>query len=230
MTRILIIEDELAIAEAVKLGLARAGYESDIVAYGARGHELAVSAAPAYDLVILDVGLPDISGFEVCRRLRESIPAHRLPVLFLTAHSDEIDRVLGLEMGGGDYMTKPFSLRELVTRVRLLLQRPTAVNTDQRSALGFTWHPEQAWAAFEGKRLDLTLTEFRMLTMMLAQPQRVFSRQQLLEALRGESHPSGERTIDTHIKTLRAKLRATAEHADQIRTRRGLGYSCGDEA
>ena len=175
---------------------------------------------------------PTSSGFEVCRRLREVFPAQRLPVLFLTAHNEEIDRVLGLELGGGDYMTKPFSLRELVTRVRLLLQRQSdnAVATDPvRSALGFTWHPEQAWAAFEGQRLDLTLTEFRMLTLMLGQPQRIFSRLQLLDALRGESHPSGERTIDTHIKTLRAKLRAAAPQADLIRTRRGLGYACSEQ-
>jgi two-component system, OmpR family, catabolic regulation response regulator CreB len=234
MPRVLIIEDELAIAEAVQMSLSHAGYESDIVAYGAQGVELASSKQPSYDLVILDVGLPDINGFEVARRLRIHQSSLHLPILFLTAHSQEIDRVLGLELGGGDYMTKPFSLRELVTRARLLMQRQahslepaSAAKTDgAQVALGFSWHHLQAWVTYNNQPLELTLSEFRLLTQMLSQPQRVFSRQQLLDALRGEAHPSGERTIDTHVKTLRAKLRAHHPQADKIRTHRGLGYSC----
>ncbi len=241
ITRILIIEDELAIAEALQLALGKAGYPTDTVAYGARGLELALAAQPAYGLVLMDVGLPDLSGLEVCRRLRGHFSAQELPVLFLTAHNEEIDRVLGLEIGGGDYMAKPFSLRELVTRVRLLLQRTRFAPEPDRAIRPmpeakiqswdhYTWDTTQAWVAWQGRRVELTLTEFRMMVLMLSHPQRVFSRQQLLDALRGEAHPSGERTIDTHIKTLRAKLRAVSPDADQISTRRGLGYALGGDS
>jgi two-component system, OmpR family, catabolic regulation response regulator CreB len=253
MSHILIVEDEIAIAEAVRLALNKAGHSSEIEGYGERALEHLLALDIAFDLVILDVGLPDLSGFEVCRRARQRYSAAQLPILFLTAHNEEIDRVLGLELSGGDYLTKPFSLRELVTRVRLLLSRhstdslPKVTGPQQNTnELGestqegtnqaikkrgheyrdFVWDELEAWASFRQKPLSLTLTEYKLLLVFLKQPKRVFSRQQLLDLSRGETHPSGERTIDTHIKSLRAKLREQSPQADIIRTHRGLGYSC----
>jgi two-component system, OmpR family, catabolic regulation response regulator CreB len=252
MSHILIVEDEIAIAEAVRLALNKAGHSSEIVGFGERALEHLFAPNTSFDLVILDVGLPDLSGFEVCRRARQQYRAEQLPILFLTAHNEEIDRVLGLELSGGDYLTKPFSLRELVTRVRLLLShhRPDALpkvtgphqscdelgestqegtnqatNKRGHEYRDFAWDEMEAWASFRQKPISLTLTEYKLLLVFLKQPKRVFSRQQLLDLSRGETHPSGERTIDTHIKSLRAKLRQQSPQADIIRTHRGLGYS-----
>jgi two-component system, OmpR family, catabolic regulation response regulator CreB len=233
MSHILIVEDELAIAEAVQLALTKAGHSSDMTAFGEDALNrlnLKDSACPLYDLVILDVGLPDLSGFEVCRRLRLLHSAQQLPVLFLTAHNEEIDRVLGLELSGGDYLTKPFSLRELVTRARLLLGRSTAgaqqpSKMPTRQYLAFEWNEQEAWASYRQQKLSLTITEYKLLIAFLERPKQVFSRQQLIDVSRGETHPSGERTIDTHIKSLRAKLREQSLEADIIITHRGLGYS-----
>lgn len=252
MSQILIVEDELAIAEAVQLALTKAGHFSEIVAFGETAIERLSAPRKAeplpYELLILDIGLPDLSGFEVCRRIRLLYAPEQLPVLFLTAHNEEIDRVLGLELSGGDYLTKPFSLRELVTRVRLLLgrRRPAAIAPVEtpaiiqvqvqtqahalragvnRQYLDFEWNENEAWATFRSQKLALTITEYRLLLAFLNRPRQVFSRQQLLDSSRGETHPSGERTIDTHIKSLRSKLREQGPAADIIITHRGLGYS-----
>ncbi len=254
MSHILIVEDELAIAEAVQLALTKAGHRSEIVAFGETALERLSAPRKAgplpFELLILDIGLPDLSGFEVCRRLRELYSPEQLPVLFLTAHNEEIDRVLGLELSAGDYLTKPFSLRELVTRVRLLLGRRTpgalapvetsamiqvqvqtqtqahALHSNSnRKYLDFEWNEHEAWAAFRSQKLPLTITEYKLLMAFLERPRQVFSRQQLLDFSRGETHPSGERTIDTHIKSLRSKLREQSPVADIIITHRGLGYS-----
>jgi two-component system, OmpR family, catabolic regulation response regulator CreB len=246
MSHILIVEDELAIAEAVQLALEKAGHSAAIETFGEAALERLNLARKAdsldYELVILDIGLPDLSGFEVCRRIRQLNTPLQLPVLFLTAHSEEIDRVLGLELSAGDYLTKPFSLRELVTRVRLLLGRrmTSAGSHDLASAitqariphlstsrkyLEFEWNEQEAWATFRSQKLALTITEYKLLLALLERPKQVFSRQQLLDFSRGETHPSGERTIDTHIKSLRFKLRQQSPEADIIITHRGLGYS-----
>jgi two-component system, OmpR family, catabolic regulation response regulator CreB len=256
MSRILVVEDELAIAEAVQLALAKVGHSADLLTFGeealTRLSKKPVGVDLPYELVILDVGLPDLSGFEVCRRLRLLYSSMQLPVLFLTAHNDEIDRVLGLELGGGDYLTKPFSLRELVTRVRLLLGRrssgtqehmigraetegqaqaaqfSTAAETKHAKLdthLEFEWNELEAWVSFRSQNISLTITEYKLLLAFLGRPKQVFSRQQLLDLCRGETHPSGERTIDTHVKGLRAKLREHSPDADIIITHRGLGYS-----
>jgi two-component system, OmpR family, catabolic regulation response regulator CreB len=246
MSHILIVEDELAIAEAVQLALEKAGHSAEIVTFGEAALERLNLARKAdsldYELVILDIGLPDLSGFEVCRRIRQLHTPLQLPVLFLTAHSEEIDRVLGLELSAGDYLTKPFSLRELVTRVRLLLgRRMTSAGSNalasaitqariphlntSRKYLDFEWNEHEAWATFRSQKIALTITEYKLLLAFLERPKQVFSRQQLLDFSRGETHPSGERTIDTHIKSLRFKLRQQSPEADFIITHRGLGYS-----
>lgn len=226
MSHILIIEDELAIAEAVQQSLNKAGHTSDIEPFGEAALQRLLSARLSHELIILDIGLPDLNGFEVCRRVREHYSPEQLPILFLTAHTEEIDRVLGLELSGGDYLTKPFSLRELITRVRLLLGRRTVAAPTKHSTYGnFEWSEQEAWASYKRLKLALTVTEYKLLVLFLKHPKRVFSRQQLLDAVRGETHPSGERTIDTHIKSLRSKLREHSTQADIILTHRGLGYS-----
>ncbi|KPF69613.1 transcriptional regulator [beta proteobacterium AAP99] len=181
-------------------------------------------ATPA--AVILDVGLPDLTGFEVCRQLRAF---STVPVLFLTAQADEIDRVMGLEIGADDYVTKPFSPREVVARIRSLLRR-AAITQQQAAAVApepgvFAVDEARAQIRFHGQTLALTVTEYRLLLALLAQPGRVFTREQLIDAARGLNVGSGERAIDTHIKGLRAKLAAVHPASDPIRTHRGLGYS-----
>lgn len=222
MPRILLVEDEVAIAETVVYALRADGL--------AVSHCLTASdalrlvAEEAFDLAILDVGLPDMGGFALCRELRR---ARDLPVIFLTAQAAEADRVLGLEIGADDYVAKPFSLRELVARVRVVLRRtqPTAAAAPQAVA-GFELDAEGHRIRYRGRALDLTRYEYGLLAQLLQRPGAVLSRAQLMDRVWGDALESGDRTVDTHIKTLRAKLRATAADAhDPIRTHRGLGYS-----
>ena len=229
MSRILIVEDELAIAEALQLALAKAGHESEVLAFGVTVASKLKLDPGRFQMVILDVGLPDISGFEVCKQIRSVFSAQQLPVLFLTAQNDEIDRILGLELSGGDYLSKPFSLRELVTRVRLLLERSALAKpalTLIQNYGQFSWSQDEAWVRYDKQALALTLSEMRLLTQLLSRPRQVFSRQQLLDVARGDTSPSSDRTIDTHIKTLRIKLKQVHPEADIVVTHRGLGYSC----
>jgi len=222
--QILIVEDEPAIADTLSYSLRSEGYAPQWVATG----EAALAAVgPDTALVILDVGLPDLSGFEVCRRLRARPDSP--PVMFLTAHSEEIDRVLGFEIGADDYVLKPFSPRELVARVRVILRRHGVGNGGNISQAAA---PEKlqldeagARVSWCGTPLPLTRFEYLLLRHLMRQPGRVFSREQLLDAVWGNERDSTDRTVDTHIKTLRAKLRAAAPEADPILTHRGMGYS-----
>ena len=220
--RVLVAEDEPSIRDAITYPLESDG--CDVRAFGTGAETLEAVAAAKFDVVILDVGLPDMTGFEVCRKIRER---HSLPILFLTARADEIDRVVGLEIGGDDYVTKPFSPRELSARVRALLRRVARENGGAPSGGGavFAIDEERFAAHYHGRRLDLTRYEFRLLTALLRQPGRVFSRAQLMDAAWEEPEASMERTVDAHIKSLRAKLRAAGAADDPIHTHRGLGYS-----
>lgn len=191
--------------------------------------EAAAKKERPFVLVVLDVGLPDGTGFEVCKAIRKT---SAVPVIFLTARNAEIDRVLGLELGGDDYLVKPFSPRELTARVKAILRRVApAVGAAKEHAVaaGEVVVDEARCAiAFRGVPLDLTRYEFRLLKVLAGQPGRVFSRDQLMTAGWEDPGASLDRTVDAHIKTLRAKLRAAAggaEEADPIRTHRGLGYS-----
>jgi len=221
MPRVLIAEDEVAIADAVLYALRSEGLEAEHCLLG--GEVTRRVRAGGIDVVVLDVGLPDVSGFDVCRELRTFSD---IPVLFLTARADEIDRVLGLELGADDYMAKPFSLRELVARVRARLRRP-------HGAEAVVWRPQGAFAIdreghrirFRDQALDLTRYEYAVLATLLQRPGAILSRAQLMDRGWDDHADSGDRTIDTHIKTLRAKLREVADAADPIRTHRGLGYS-----
>ncbi len=222
MPTILLAEDEHAIAETVLYALRADGFMAEHVLLG--GDVLPRLRRGGIDLLILDVGLPDCSGFDVCRELRAD---HDLPVIFLTARDGEVDRVLGLELGGDDYMAKPFSPRELVARVRAHLRRQAAGLQDGGwKRLGrFELDAAGHRIRFDGALLELTRYESGLLEALLARPGAVLERSKLMDRVWGDALESSERTIDTHVKTVRAKLRAIAPHADPIRTVRGLGYA-----
>ena len=226
MPTILLAEDETAIADTVLYALRAEGFTAEHVLLG--GSVLPRLKQGGVDLVILDVGLPDRSGFEVCRELRTT---SAVPVVFLTARNDEIDRVLGLELGGDDYVTKPFSPRELVARVRARLRRSAVPAAGEGSGDGWVERGEFAVdrgghrIRYRGQALDLTRYEFVLLEALLQRPGAILSRAQLMDRGWDSDADSGDRTVDTHVKTLRAKLRAAGAEPDPIRTHRGLGYA-----
>lgn len=222
MPRILLVEDEMAIAETVVYALRADGLAVSHCLTA--GDALRQVAGENFDLAILDVGLPDMGGFALCRELRRT---RDLPVIFLTAQAAEADRILGLEIGADDYVAKPFSLRELVARVRVVLRRtqPTS-GVGVQTVAGFEHDADGHRIRYRGQALDLTRYEYGLLAQLLQRPGAVLSRAQLMDRVWGDALESGDRTVDTHIKTLRAKLRAAgANAADPIRTHRGLGYS-----
>ncbi|NQD91137.1 two-component system response regulator CreB [Pseudomonas sp. CrR25] len=226
MPHILIVEDEAAIADTLVYALQAEGFTTCWLSLA--GEALERLAHEAFDLVVLDVGLPDISGFEACKQLRRF---SEVPVIFLTARSEEIDRVVGLEIGADDYVVKPFSPRELVARVKAILKRvvPRPLETEASAAEAFRVDLQRYRIHYREQLLSLTRHEFRLLQTLLAQPERVFSREQLLDALGLASDAGYERNIDSHIKSLRAKLRAVSATAEPIQTHRGLGYSYSPE-
>lgn len=222
---VLIIEDEAAIAETICYALSTDGFQPHWRATGREGIACAEALRPP--LVLLDIGLPDSNGFEVFRSLQSRLeppPA----VIFLTARGEEVDRVVGLELGADDYIGKPFSPRELCARVRAVLRRsqtpvaqPTATAGDAR----FQVNPERFEIRYHGASLILTLHEFRLLHTLIQQPQRVFNREELLSRCWDAPEHRLDRAIDTHIKALRAKLNAVRPGEDAIKTHRGVGYS-----
>lgn len=216
---ILLIEDEPAIADTLLYALRSEGYAPHWAATAAAGIDAFRQLRPA--LVILDVGLPDASGFDVCRTLRAEADT---PVIFLSAHSSEIDRVVGLEIGGDDYVVKPFSPRELTARVRARLRRQ-AVNAAGAEAPAFRVDESAHRIICCGRVLDLTRYEYRLLALLLCHPGRVYNREQLLAHVWEDPTGVFDRTVDTHIKTLRRKIH-DAGAPDPIRTVRGVGYAC----
>lgn len=222
---ILIIDDEPSIADNITYALATEGLAAHWRASGREG--MAVLAEGGIDLVILDVGLPDINGFELAKEIRRH---HAVPIIFVTARSSEIDRVVGLEIGGDDYVVKPFSPRELTARVRAVLRRVDgggrmASQTRPEPDSPFAIDEERYSIRFRGSTLDLSRYEFRLLGLLIRNPGRVFSREQMMARTWDEPDMSLERTVDTHIKTIRQKLRAVATDEDWIITHRGIGYS-----
>jgi two-component system catabolic regulation response regulator CreB len=222
MARILLVEDEIAIADAVLYALRGEGYAAEHRLLGSEG--LRLLREGGYDLAILDIGLPDMTGFEVCRELRAT---SAIPVIFLTARSGELDKVLGLELGADDYVVKPFSPRELVARVRARLRRaaPAASPSGWTQAGRFAHDAGGQRIRFAGNDLDLTRYEYRLLARLLARPGAILSRERLMSEVWDDAPDTVDRTVDTHVKTLRAKLRAVDPGTDPIRTHRGLGYS-----
>ena len=233
---ILVVDDERAIADTVVYALRTEGFVPRWCATAGEAREALAAALPA--LVVLDVGLPDANGFDLCRELRARWPD--LPVIFLTARSEVIDRVVGLEIGGDDYLAKPFSPRELTARVKAVLRRrspagaaepqsaPEAVPVATGRPLWWI-DEERCRIAYRGAALELTATEFRLLRTLAAHPGRVYSRDQLMHACWPDPGSATDRTVDAHVKTLRAKLRNAAPACDPIQTHRGLGYSLREE-
>ena len=223
MPRVLLVEDEPAIADTLVYALETECFQVTHTLTGADA--LAAAGREAFDFAILDIGLPDITGLDVCRRLRE---ISSIPVLFLTARADEVDRILGLELGGDDYVTKPFSPREIVARVRAILRRsqPTSALPAEAGNDSILRHDPSAMRVHcHGEPLDLTAHEYKLLLVLLSRPGRVFTRDQLLEHAWQDPGAVTDRTIDAHVKSIRAKLRSVRVGAeDLIQTRRGLGY------
>ena len=217
---ILLVEDEPSLRDNVTIALEAEAMRVSWAGTGAAAE--ALLATEAFDLVLLDVGLPDTSGFDLCRAWRARQLS--LPVLFLTARDSEIDRVVGLEIGGDDYLVKPFSLRELVARIRAVLRRMSQppANDPPPPASGMWVDDVGMRVMADGHALELTRYEFRLMRVFLQNPGRVYSRAQLMDLVWEEPEASFDRTVDAHIKQLRAKL---GGRADAIHTHRGLGYS-----
>lgn len=220
-TTILLIEDEPGIADTVVYALQTEGYDVLWSDTAKKGLNRLSTESP--QLVILDVGLPDRDGFEVCREIRNQ---STIPIIILTARSEEIDRVVGLELGADDYVTKPFSPRELTARVKALLRRVgMSMAKENDETTGFQLDKRACEISYQGKVLDLSRYEYRILMLFLEHPRRVYSREQLMDLVWEEPENSFDRTVDTHIKTLRAKIAATSAGKDCIKTHRGLGYA-----
>ena len=227
--RVLLIEDDSAMARSIELMLRSEGLNVYTTDLGEEGIDL--GKLYDYDIIVLDLQLPDMSGFDVCKDL---LANSEVPIVFLTARNTELDRVLGLELGGDDYLSKPFSPRELTARVKAILRRTDGNGGAKCHPLGdtsrvqggaFFVDEERCAITCRGVALELTRYEFRLLKTLIAKPGRVFSRNQLMVAAWEDPGASLDRTVDAHIKTLRAKLRAVAPATDPIQTHRGLGYS-----
>jgi len=216
---VLVVEDDRAIADLVRLYLRRDGFGVQVEADGAAALDAVGRLRPV--AVVLDIGLPGLDGVEVCRRLRAA--DDWTPVLFMTARDDEVDRIVGLELGADDYVTKPFSPRELVARVRAVLRRADGVPTrEEVLAMGVVRvEVDRRRVQVEGRDVALTATEFALLAHLMRAPARVFTREQLLGAVWGYAAAAGTRTVDVHVAQLRGKLGA----ASPIRTVRGTGYA-----
>jgi two-component system catabolic regulation response regulator CreB len=230
MNRVLLIEDERAIAESLAFALRRDGFAVEHAATIAAARPL----CPHCDLIVLDLMLPDGSGFELLSELRSG--GLRTPVIILSSRDDEADRVAGLEGGADDYVIKPFSPREVVARIRAVLRRARPLPPSEgspsspevaatvRSSRPLSLDPQTRRATYHSSLLDLTRTEFDLLLVLQSAPERVFTRQQLLDSIFGTGYVVTDRTIDAHIKALRRKLAAAGASPDLIETERGIGY------
>ena len=220
MARILLVDDDAHLREVVRYALDRAGHEVREASDGAEALDAFSRESP--ELVVLDVMMPGLDGLEVCRRIRAT---SRVPILFLSSRSEEVDRILGLELGGDDYVTKPFSPRELVTRVKVLLRRSQPAPPPPQAPLeaaGIRMDPEQ-WRAWGGaEELELTVTEFRLLEVFVRRPGRVYPRAELVELAYEGTHFVSDRTVDSHVRRIRKKLRGCG--LDPIETVHGLGF------
>jgi len=222
--RILIVEDEPAISDNIQFVLESEGLETVRVATG-------LAAVPVLDngtvdLIILDIGLPDINGFDLLREIRQ---ARKTPIILLTARTAEIDRVLGLEIGADDYVAKPFSPRELAARVKAVLRRTQQPATAGASRETFTVNTSRRVIAFFGITLELSKYEYDILKHFIERRGHVFSREQLMNLVWEQPETSLDRTVDAHIKNIRAKLRAVRPDLEPIITHRGSGYSLRDD-
>jgi two-component system alkaline phosphatase synthesis response regulator PhoP len=223
--RILVVDDEPAVTDLLAYNLRQAHYEVLTAADGREALRLAQQANP--DLILLDLMLPEIDGLDVCCQLRKT---SQVPILMVTALGEETDRVVGLELGADDYITKPFSVREVLARIKAVLRRAADDEGPGKAAAilhgrgGLRLDPERHEATVEGAGLSLTRLEFELLAMLLRHPGRAFTRERLLEQAWGYDFAGDTRAVDSAVKRLRAKLRAISEQADCIETVRGVGY------
>lgn len=224
-TKVLVIEDDRSLAEVLSYNLKAAGYEVLVATDGQDGLLQAQIKSP--DIVILDLMLPVLDGLDVCRRLRADASTKELLIVMVTAKSEESDELIGFSLGADDYVTKPFSVKVLLERIKALRRRRTtdATAVEVTTKLGVIVDRRRHQATAEGKPLQLTRSEFRLLDTLIRQPGRVFHRAELIDAALGEDTMVMERTIDVHIRALRRKL---GEHAEVIETVRGVGYRFRD--
>ncbi len=221
MQTILLIEDESTIADMVLYALRSEGFAAEWKSFGREGVAW-LQEHPQTALVVLDIGLPDGNGFEFCKEIR---CFSEVPIIFLTARNDEVDRIVGLEIGADDYMGKPFSPRELTARIKVILKRSRASAEPSVATSTFEIDQDRYRIRYYDIWLDLTRYEFQILKTLLQQPGRVFSREQIMDQAWQQPEESLERVVDTHIKKLRVKLRQVRSDEDPIQTHRGIGYS-----
>ncbi|MDA0321340.1 MAG: two-component system response regulator CreB [Verrucomicrobia bacterium] len=225
--RILIVEDEPAIADTLTYALETDGFAVEWCTTAGDARARLAQAEP--DAVILDIGLPDDNGLELCKDIRK---VSNVPVVFLTARSDEVDRIVGLEVGADDYVVKPFSPREVSARIKAILRRVSSAAPavkSKRMSGPIAMDPDKRQVTYFGTALDLPRYEYRILEVLLERPGRVYSREKLMDLVWEEPDASLDRTVDTHIKTLRARLRNVNAEIDPIQTHRGVGYSLRDD-
>jgi two-component system catabolic regulation response regulator CreB len=223
--KILIVEDEPAITDNIQYALETEGFETVCLASGSP--VLPFMARSQADLIILDIGLPDVSGLELCKEIRKKFST---PIIFLTARIEEVDRIVGLEVGGDDYVTKPFSPRELAARVKAVLRRTRPSGGSSCAPNGvFHVNESKRQITYQGKILDLSRYEYEILRTFIRRPGHVYSREQLMDLVWEEPEASLDRTVDAHIKNIRSKLRAIEPDRDPIVTHRGAGYSLRED-
>lgn len=229
---VLVVEDEADIAELLRYNLEQEGFVVTVAANGERGLDIVRRERPS--LIILDLMLPGINGLEVCRRLRADAATARLPILMLTARAAETDRIVGLEMGADDYVTKPFSPRELTARVRAVLRRAyggeasPAAEVYERGRLRIDFDNYEVFV--DGERIDLSLREFELLRFFVRAPNRVFERLQILDFVWGRDTHVEPRTVDVHVRRLRQRIERDDANPELIVTVRGVGYKFDDRA
>lgn len=225
---VVIVEDEQDIAQLIRFHVEREGFEAYVAMSGFEGFELARSVKPS--LILLDIMLPDLDGLEVCKRLKRDSQLASIPVIMVSARGEESDVVVGLELGAEDYVTKPFSPRVLMARIRSVLRRGAPSETDgQLSIAGGALEidPARHIAKMNGQDMELTLTQFRLLYFLASRPGFVRTRDQIVSAVRGEDVVLSSRAIDVHVAALRQKL---GEYSDLVETVRGVGYRLTDQA
>ena len=219
---ILIIEDEPAISEVIEFALNQENFKTQSCATGAAA--LNIIEREIFNLLIIDLGLPDTNGFELARVIKQK---HDLPFIFLTSRSEEIDKILGFEIGADDYITKPFSPRELTARVKAIIKRFSTAEKDSKITRfrDFTINEDKLSVTFKDQELSLTRYEYKILLLLVSNPGKVFTRDNIMNSIWEDPNMSLDRTIDTHIKTLRFKIKAIDSTNDVIITHRGTGYS-----
>jgi len=222
--RVLVVEDEPAIVDTIQYALETEGF--DVVSLPRGEAVLSLLDREQVDLIILDIGLPDVNGLELCKEIRRT---HATPVIFLTARTDEVDRVVGLEIGADDYVVKPFSPRELTARVRAVLRRTLGKGNGLDSRQIFEVRDPKRQILYHGKLLELSRYEYEILKTLIRRPGHVYSRDQLMDLVWEQPEASLDRTVDAHIKNIRAKLKAIMPADDPIATHRGVGYSLKEQ-